>query len=55
VIWRQRLPVSAADDPERLSKVIRDLGRDLAAALSDPKLARKFLASRTDLKPDPRW
>jgi ribosomal protein L16 Arg81 hydroxylase len=47
VIWRQRLPVSAADDSERFSKVIRDLGRDLAAALSDPKLARRFLESRS--------
>ncbi len=52
VIWRQRLPVSAADDPERLSKVIRDLGRDLAAALSDPKLARKFLEMRAAKKND---
>jgi 50S ribosomal protein L16 3-hydroxylase len=46
VIWRQRLPVSGADDPERLSKVFRDLGRDFAATLSDPRLARKFIDSR---------
>lgn len=38
VIWRQRLPL----DPDHLSKVLRDLGRDLAMALADPALARRF-------------
>jgi 50S ribosomal protein L16 3-hydroxylase len=43
VIWRQRLPATAGSDPETLAKVFRDLGRDLAAALSDHTLARKYL------------
>ena len=41
VIWRQRLPVSA--DPDALAKVLRDLGRDLAMAMSDPSLAPKAM------------
>jgi 50S ribosomal protein L16 3-hydroxylase len=41
VIWRQRLPLSNGDS---LSRVLRDLGRDLAIVLGDPRLAEKFLA-----------
>jgi hypothetical protein len=48
VIWRQRLPVAAGADA--LGKTFRDLGRDLAMALSDPTLARKF----TDLQGGPK-
>ncbi len=47
VIWRQRLPVAGGSDPEQLSKVFRELGRDLASVVSDPKLARKYLDDRT--------
>jgi len=43
VIWRQRLPLS---DEVHLSKVLRDLGRDLAIVLGDPRLAAKFLEAR---------
>lgn len=50
VIWRQRLPLAA---PESLSKVCRDLGRDLAMALSDPGLARRFLESRSGAAGNP--
>lgn len=40
VIWRQRLPLS---NEEHLSRVLRDLGRDLAIVLGDPRLAAKVL------------
>jgi ribosomal protein L16 Arg81 hydroxylase len=53
VIWRQRMPPAGAADPagpderiERLSKMFRDLGRDLSIVLSDPKLARTWLESK---------
>lgn len=53
VIWRQRLPMAGGADPagpeerlERLSKVIRELGRDLSLALNDPNLVRRFVESR---------
>jgi 50S ribosomal protein L16 3-hydroxylase len=39
VVWRQRIP----RDPDALAKVLRDLGRDLAMAMSDPTLAPKAL------------
>ena len=51
VIWRQRLPVAGGDEAaERLAKVFRDLGRDFAAALSDPKVAARFLDAQSALK-----
>ena len=54
VVWRQRLPVTGAANSrpteallEDYARLFRDLGRDLAMAMSDPKLARKYLESRS--------
>jgi 50S ribosomal protein L16 3-hydroxylase len=48
--WRQRLPVAGAAAGEGVEQayedLFRELGRDLAAALSDGALARRFLARR---------
>ena len=54
VIWRQRLPATAASHPETLAKVFRDLGRDLATVLLDPKMLRRFIESRSNPRNDLR-
>ena len=59
VVWRRRLPVTGSANPgppeallEEYARLFRDLGRDLAAVLSDPKLARRYLETRTGSKSD---
>jgi ribosomal protein L16 Arg81 hydroxylase len=60
VVWRRRLPVAGSANPgppeallEEYARLFRELGRDLAAVMSDPKLARKYLEARAGPKGDP--